>query len=620
MTADRSIPAGHGRMHRRRGARGGRPRAAQRACSPRGRRWPRSSRSSPTQLVDGRTCVAVNSGTSGLHLGLLAAGVGPGRRGRSSRRSPSPRPPTRWRSPARRRCSPTSSRTTSASTPPPSRPPSPSAPSAIMPVHLYGHPADMDRPAGESPSGTACRSSRTPPRRTAPRWHGRPVGTFGAFAHVQPLPDQEHDLRRGRHGRCADRRGRPHGPAAAQPGHGAPLRERGRRLQHPDDRRPRRHRPRAADQAGRLDRAAPGERRLPRRPPARASSSRRSPTGADARLPPVHDPGAARTATASPRALRDEHGVGTGVYYPIPNHRLPSFGLALDLPETERAAREVLSLPVHPSLTQRRPASASSRGQRRRQGGSPDGATLRAGLIGLGMMGRHHARVLRALDGVELVARRRPRRRPAPRGRRPAACSASVEELIAGRHRLLRGRRPDGLPRARSAWRWPRPASTPWSRSRWRRTSRRRPPPRRGVRARGLVGAVGHIERYNPALQQPAAAARARRARRGLPDRHPPAGPVPGPDRRRRRGQGPRHARHRPDRVGGAQQRSASVAARTALQERPRARGPGRRRRQPRRRHRHQPPGELAVADEGAGHDRHRRARARSSPTPSPPT
>ena len=28
---------------------------------------------------------------------------------------------------------------------------------------------------------------------------------------------------------------------------------------------------------------------------------------------------------------------------------------------------------------------------------------LRAGLVGLGMMGRHHARVLGSLDGVELV-------------------------------------------------------------------------------------------------------------------------------------------------------------------------------------------------------------------------
>lgn len=51
------------------------------------------------------------------------------------------------------------------------------------------------------------------------------------------------------------------------------------------------------------------------------------------------------------RALTDE-GVGSGVYYPIPNHRLPSFGLTMDLPETERAAKEVLSIPVHPALTQ----------------------------------------------------------------------------------------------------------------------------------------------------------------------------------------------------------------------------------------------------------------------------
>ncbi len=46
-----------------------------------------------------------------------------------------------------------------------------------------------------------------------------------------------------------------------------------------------------------------------------------------------------------------ELGVGSGVYYPIPNHRLPAFRRELDLPETERAARECLSLPVYPSLT-----------------------------------------------------------------------------------------------------------------------------------------------------------------------------------------------------------------------------------------------------------------------------
>ena len=45
-------------------------------------------------------------------------------------------------------------------------------------------------------------------------------------------------------------------------------------------------------------------------------------------------------------------GVGNGVYYPTPIHRLPSFGLTLDLPNTELAASQVLSLPVHPSLTE----------------------------------------------------------------------------------------------------------------------------------------------------------------------------------------------------------------------------------------------------------------------------
>lgn len=46
-------------------------------------------------------------------------------------------------------------------------------------------------------------------------------------------------------------------------------------------------------------------------------------------------------------------GVGSGVYYPVPNHQLPAFNRNLDLPETARAASEVLSLPVYPSLSQR---------------------------------------------------------------------------------------------------------------------------------------------------------------------------------------------------------------------------------------------------------------------------
>jgi dTDP-4-amino-4,6-dideoxygalactose transaminase len=53
------------------------------------------------------------------------------------------------------------------------------------------------------------------------------------------------------------------------------------------------------------------------------------------------------------RALREEHQVATGLFYPVPTHRLPSFRTGSDLPETERAAQECLSLPVHPSLSRR---------------------------------------------------------------------------------------------------------------------------------------------------------------------------------------------------------------------------------------------------------------------------
>ena len=47
-----------------------------------------------------------------------------------------------------------------------------------------------------------------------------------------------------------------------------------------------------------------------------------------------------------------ERGVGSGGYYPTPIHRLPSFDLTIDLPETELVIKECLSLPVHPSLSQ----------------------------------------------------------------------------------------------------------------------------------------------------------------------------------------------------------------------------------------------------------------------------
>ncbi|GAB3813231.1 DegT/DnrJ/EryC1/StrS family aminotransferase [Tessaracoccus terricola] len=51
-------------------------------------------------------------------------------------------------------------------------------------------------------------------------------------------------------------------------------------------------------------------------------------------------------------ALKEQYQVGSGMFYPVPNHRLKPFQVAVELPETERAAKECLSLPVHPSVSQ----------------------------------------------------------------------------------------------------------------------------------------------------------------------------------------------------------------------------------------------------------------------------
>ena len=125
-------------------------------------------------------------------------------------------------------------------------------------------------------------------------------------------------------------------------------------------------------------------------------------------------------------------------------------------------------------------------------------AGLRAGLIGLGAMGRNHARVLSLLDGVELVGVLD----PAPGAAAPhgvpvlsdleqllalgldyavLACPTALHEEIglrlaeAGVHALIE------KPLAPSVEAAGKLVAA--------------------FEARGLVGAVGHIERYNPALQ-----------------------------------------------------------------------------------------------------------------------
>lgn len=127
-------------------------------------------------------------------------------------------------------------------------------------------------------------------------------------------------------------------------------------------------------------------------------------------------------------------------------------------------------------------------------------ANLRAGLIGLGMMGRHHARVLGSLEGVDLVAVADPGGdRFGVAGDRPVL--SSIEELISEGIDYCMVAVPTGfheevaLALAESGVHAliEKPLSHDVESSE-RITS--------AFESRGLVSGVGHIERYNAALQQ----------------------------------------------------------------------------------------------------------------------
>ena len=127
--------------------------------------------------------------------------------------------------------------------------------------------------------------------------------------------------------------------------------------------------------------------------------------------------------------------------------------------------------------------------------------TLRAGLIGLGMMGRNHARVLASLDGVELVGV------CDPTGGLPGAAPAGVP-VVKQLHELLgfgidyavvatptqyHREAAHALADAGVHALIEKPLTTDLA-SALEIASR--------FDSASLVGAVGHIERYNPALQQ----------------------------------------------------------------------------------------------------------------------
>ncbi|MFF2274897.1 DegT/DnrJ/EryC1/StrS family aminotransferase [Agromyces sp. NPDC058126] len=302
-------------------------------------------------LLDGRAAVAVNSGTSGLHLGLLAAGVGPG----DEVIVPSFTFAATGNSVALTGATPVfadiepdhfgldvasvESRITERTV-------------GIMPVHLYGHPANVAG-LGDLAERRGLNLFEDAAQAHGATVDGASVGTFGAFAMFSLYPTK--NMTSGEGGMVST---------------GDPDLERRLRLLRNQGMERQYENEVVGFNARMTDiHAAIGRVQLTK---VGAWTRARQENAAflDANLtgvvvPPVA-PGAVHVyhqytirvlddRDGFVKALKDEYQVGSGVYYPIPNHRLPSlahYAPGLDLPETEKAASEVVSLPVHPSLTQ----------------------------------------------------------------------------------------------------------------------------------------------------------------------------------------------------------------------------------------------------------------------------
>lgn len=301
-------------------------------------------------FVPGRTSVAVNSGTSGLHLGLLAANIGPG----DEVIVPSFTFAATGNSVALTGATPVfvdiepdtygldPEAVVAAITP---------QTKGIMPVHLYGHPARMIELA------TIATERGLDLYEDAAQAHGaslegRPVGSFGKFAMFSLYPTKNMTSGEG-------------GMVTTATEHLARtlklLRNQGMERQYENE---------LIGFNSRMTDIHAAIGRVQLRKVERWTRMRQNNAAfLDANLENVVTPYVAKNAVhvyhqytvrvAEDRdgfvtALKEEHNVGSGVYYPIPNHRLPSlarYAPQFDLPETERAAREVVSLPVHPSLT-----------------------------------------------------------------------------------------------------------------------------------------------------------------------------------------------------------------------------------------------------------------------------
>lgn len=299
-------------------------------------------------LVDGAHCVAVNSGTSALHLALVALGIGPGDEvivpsftfaATANSVSLTGATPVFADIDPRTFCLDPDSAEAAIT----------GRTRAIMPVHLYGQPAHMDRIL-ELARARDLLVLEDAAQAHAARWHGRPVGALGDAGAFSFYPTK--NMTSGEGGMVTT--------GSAQVARTVQLlRNQGMEQRYHNElvgfntRMSDIHAAIGRVQLGRLDEWTRQRQRNAR---FLTDHLRGVVTPyVDERAEHVYHQYTIRV----PDSERDQfvaelaqRGVGSGVYYPVPVHALPSFGLTLDLPATASAAAQVISLPVHPSLTQ----------------------------------------------------------------------------------------------------------------------------------------------------------------------------------------------------------------------------------------------------------------------------
>jgi dTDP-4-amino-4,6-dideoxygalactose transaminase len=296
----------------------------------------------------GRACVAVNSGTSGQHLGLLASGVKAG---------------DEVIVPSFTFAATANSVALTGATPVFADIDvddfclSPEAVEAsitdrtvgIMPVHLYGHPAKMDRIMAVA-ERHGLQVFEDAAQAHGASLHGTPVGAFGTFAMFSLYPTK--NMTSGEGGMVSV---------------ATPEVERLLRLYRNQGMERQYHNEVVGFNARMTDiHAAIGRVQLTKvagwTAQRQANAAFLSANLRGVTTPPVAD-GAVHVyhqytvrvpedRDGFATALREEHQVGSGMFYPVPNHRLRPFQVDVDLPVTEEAAAQCLSLPVHPSLSQ----------------------------------------------------------------------------------------------------------------------------------------------------------------------------------------------------------------------------------------------------------------------------